>query len=59
MLVKDLYFLPQTYTWVFLFASPFYTADSHSTLFTQTLLNTSRQHILYGQTQVRIAQSNQ
>lgn len=37
--------------------SPFYTSDNNSTLFTQTLLNTSRQHISNGQTQFRRAQS--
>ena len=55
---RSLFYVTDLHLDVFIYLS-FYTADSHSTLFTQTLLNTSRQHILYGQTQVRIAQSNQ
>lgn len=56
VLVKYLYFVSCD-TLRCSFNSPFYTADSNrSTLFTQTLLNTSRQHISNRQTHFRIAE---
>lgn len=56
ILVKYLYFIPCNRS-TLVFNSPFYTSRNNSTLFTLTLLNTSRQHSSNGQTQFRIAQS--
>lgn len=55
VLVKYLYLIPRDRP-TLVFNSPFYTSHN-STLFTQMLLNTSRQQISNGQTQFRGAQS--